>query len=159
MRIFFELLKDAANGTFQPAIDPTGTSNNAAFSSRRSQASLRLIATECHNGAGLAARRVQSAAGAGLALPIDPGSISVNRFENIEKRLPGRFYLNSDTHIRRGPEFSAIREHVPTFAIYEPGFIRLGAALTSVTPGVKTPVLSLHVHGSTCLGLSRRVRA
>jgi uncharacterized protein (DUF849 family) len=73
-------------------------------------------------------------------MPIDPGSISVNRYEDIEKQLPGRFYLNSDKHTRRGLQFCADRMHVPTFAIYEPGFIRLGAALTAATAGVRTPL-------------------
>jgi uncharacterized protein (DUF849 family) len=73
-------------------------------------------------------------------LPIDPGSISVNRYEDIASGLAGRFYLNSDRHTRRGLQFCGDRGHVPTFAIYEPGFIRLGAALTAATPGVKTPL-------------------
>ena len=71
-------------------------------------------------------------------LPIDPGSINVNRYDDIRNGLPGRYYLNSDRHVRRGLEFCVERNHVPTFAIYEPGFIRLGAALTAATRGSKT---------------------
>jgi uncharacterized protein (DUF849 family) len=73
-------------------------------------------------------------------LPVDPGSINVNRYAQIAANQPGRYYLNSDSHVRRGLEFAAAGRHVPTFAVYEPGFIRLGAALTAATNGVRTPV-------------------
>jgi 3-keto-5-aminohexanoate cleavage enzyme len=73
-------------------------------------------------------------------MPIDPGSISVNRYDDIRKGSPGRFYLNSDRHTRRGLELCAEKKHIPSFAIYEPGFVRLGAALTAATPGVATPL-------------------
>lgn len=73
-------------------------------------------------------------------LPVDPGSINVNRYDDIQNGRAGRFYLNSDQHIRRGLSFCADRKHVPTFAIYEPGFIRLGAALTAATHGSKPPL-------------------
>lgn len=73
-------------------------------------------------------------------IPIDPGSINVNRYSHIADRQPGRFYLNSDGHIRRGLEFAASNGHVPTFAVYEPGFVRLGAALTASTPNSKRPL-------------------
>jgi uncharacterized protein (DUF849 family) len=73
-------------------------------------------------------------------IPIDPGSINVNRYDAVAQRQPGRFYLNSDSHIRRGLEFCAGAGLVPTFAIYEPGFVRLGAALTASTPGSRVPL-------------------
>jgi uncharacterized protein (DUF849 family) len=73
-------------------------------------------------------------------LPIDPGSINVNRYSSIRKGVPGRFYLNPETHIRRGLELAANGNHVPTFAVYEPGFIRLGAALAATIPHLKSPV-------------------
>jgi hypothetical protein len=86
-------------------------------------------------------------------MPIDPGSISVNCYEDIEKQLPGWFYLNSDKHTRRGLQFCADRKLLPTFAIYEPGFIRLGAAHTAATAGVRTPFLSLYVYAKARLGI------
>lgn len=73
-------------------------------------------------------------------LPIDPGSINVNRYEAVANGQPGRFYLNSETHIRRGLELAAEHGEVATYAVYEPGFIRLGAALAASTKGLKTPV-------------------
>ena len=61
-------------------------------------------------------------------LPIDPGSINVNRYlADIRAGGPGRFYLNPETHIRRGLELAASRNYTPTFAVYEPGFIRAPA--------------------------------
>jgi 3-keto-5-aminohexanoate cleavage enzyme len=73
-------------------------------------------------------------------LPIDPGSININRYEAVAKGQNGRFYLNPETHLRRGLELAAEHGEVPTYAIYEPGFVRLGAALAASTKGLKTPV-------------------
>jgi 3-keto-5-aminohexanoate cleavage enzyme len=76
-------------------------------------------------------------------LPVDPGSININRYEAVAKGQNGRFYLNPESHLRRGLELAAEHDEVPTYAIYEPGFIRLGAALAASTKGLKTPVYRL----------------
>ena len=73
-------------------------------------------------------------------LPIDPGSTNVNRYDGVAKGRTGYLYLNPETHVRRGLELAAEHGEVPTYAVYEPGFIRLGAALAASTKGLKTPL-------------------
>jgi len=50
---------------------------------------------------------------------VDPGSVNI----------AGYVYLNSDEHIRHGLELAARHRFHPGYAIYEPGFMRLGAKL------------------------------
>lgn len=50
---------------------------------------------------------------------VDPGSVN----------LDGFVYLNPDEHIRHGLELAARYRFHPGYAIYEPGFLRLGAKL------------------------------
>lgn len=50
---------------------------------------------------------------------VDPGSVN----------LDGFVYLNPDEHIRHGLELAARYRFHPGYAIYEPGFLRLGAQL------------------------------
>ena len=73
-------------------------------------------------------------------LPIDPGSVNVSRYEAVAKGRNGYLYLNPETHIRRGLELAVEHGQVPTYAIYEPGFLRLGAALAADTRDLKTPL-------------------
>lgn len=50
---------------------------------------------------------------------VDPGSVN----------LDGFVYMNPDEHIRHGLALSARHRFHPGYAIYEPGFLRLGAKL------------------------------
>lgn len=54
---------------------------------------------------------------------VDPGSVN----------LDGFVYLNSDEHIRHGLALAARHHFHPGYAIYEPGFLRLGAKLARET--------------------------
>ncbi|MBI2735538.1 MAG: 3-keto-5-aminohexanoate cleavage protein [Rhodospirillales bacterium] len=85
-------------------------------------------------------------------IPIDPGSLNINRYDGIAAGLPGRYYLNSDGHIKRGLALATSCGAVPTYAVYEAGFIRLGAALTATVPGVKTPVYRFMFTGDRAWG-------
>ena len=62
------------------------------------------------------------------------------RFDRIEAGETGFVYLNPGEHIREGLRIAAEHRVRPTFAIYEPGFSRLGAALAARQGGVPTPV-------------------
>ncbi|MBC7799945.1 MAG: 3-keto-5-aminohexanoate cleavage protein, partial [Gemmatimonadaceae bacterium] len=72
-------------------------------------------------------------------LVVDPGSVAFVRFDEVAGSSAGFTYQNPLADIRDG--MSIARTHLvhPSFAIYEPGFLRLGAALASAmqTP---TPV-------------------
>jgi uncharacterized protein (DUF849 family) len=54
---------------------------------------------------------------------VDPGSVNI----------AGHVYLNSDEHIRHGLALAARHRFHPGYAIYEPGFARLGAKLARET--------------------------
>lgn len=60
---------------------------------------------------------------------VDPGSINLASFAEAEVGEPGALYLNPGEHVVRGLELAARHRLVPSYAIYEPGFLRLGAAL------------------------------
>ncbi|MCZ7659593.1 MAG: 3-keto-5-aminohexanoate cleavage protein [Xanthobacteraceae bacterium] len=71
---------------------------------------------------------------------VDPGSVNITRFEEIARGAPGFVYLNPDGHLREGLRICAAHAVRPSYAIYEPGATRLGAAAAAAMPGVPTPV-------------------
>lgn len=60
---------------------------------------------------------------------VDPGSVNIDNF----------VYLNPDEHIRHGLGLAARYRFTPGYAIYEPGFLRLGARLARET-GAPRPI-------------------
>lgn len=61
---------------------------------------------------------------------VDPGSVN----------LDDMVYLNPDAHVRHGLALASRFGFHPGYAIYEAGFVRLGAALAREIPGVPAPV-------------------
>src|SRR6202165_4454205 len=61
---------------------------------------------------------------------VDPGSLNI----------AGLIYLNPDEHVRHGLALAARHGFHPAYAIYEPGFLRLGAALARAVERVPQPV-------------------
>jgi 3-keto-5-aminohexanoate cleavage enzyme len=90
-------------------------------------------------GAGLApAERARRRYGAIAALAergllewavVDPGTVNLVSYDAIAGDRPGFVYLNPESDIRAGLELAARHRFHPSYAIYEPGFLRLGAAL------------------------------
>ncbi|MBR0778847.1 3-keto-5-aminohexanoate cleavage protein [Bradyrhizobium diazoefficiens] len=70
---------------------------------------------------------------------VDPGSVNFTLTATSAQARPAETYLNPETHIRHGLNVARRHGIHPAFAIYEPGFIRAGAALARAH-GVKTPV-------------------
>jgi len=68
---------------------------------------------------------------------VDPGSVN---FAPVRGDDPGFVYLNPNDHVREGLRVCAAHRIRPAYAIYEPGFTRLGAALAAHYPGLLTPV-------------------
>jgi uncharacterized protein (DUF849 family) len=68
---------------------------------------------------------------------VDPGSTHLQTFDEVSTGGIGSVYLNPGDHIRRGLELAARFGYVPSYAIYEPGFIRLGAAMARLFDGPK----------------------
>jgi 3-keto-5-aminohexanoate cleavage enzyme len=60
---------------------------------------------------------------------IDPGSTQLSAFTDIPNGPPGFLYRNSEEEIRHGLALARRFNFHPSYAIYEPGFLRLGAAL------------------------------
>tara|TARA_B110000483_G_scaffold73974_1_gene92014 strand:- start:1450 stop:2364 length:915 start_codon:yes stop_codon:yes gene_type:complete len=60
---------------------------------------------------------------------LDPGSCNISHYDHLKKDEVGYVYQNSERDVRHG--MSIARQHGlhPSYAIYEPGFIRLGATL------------------------------
>lgn len=74
---------------------------------------------------------------------LDPGSVNWSAYDDIPGKKVGFIYLNPEEHIREGMEVAARHRLRPSYAIYEPGFTRLGAALAAAYPGLPTPVYRL----------------
>ena len=68
---------------------------------------------------------------------IDPGSVNFTRFDELAQ---GSIYQNPITDIADGMRISRAHDVHPGFAIYEPGFTRLGAALAGIAPVSPTPI-------------------
>jgi uncharacterized protein (DUF849 family) len=71
---------------------------------------------------------------------IDPGSTNFTTYEAVAAGNLGDVYRNPEAHIRKGLEISDRYGTSPSYAIYEPGFVRLGAALAEQYPGIGTPI-------------------
>jgi 3-keto-5-aminohexanoate cleavage enzyme len=61
---------------------------------------------------------------------VDPGSVNIGRL----------VYANPEEHVRHGLALAARHGFHPGYAIYEPGFVRLGAALAAEVGEVPAPV-------------------
>ena len=60
---------------------------------------------------------------------VDPGSCNLARFEDIAAGGQGVLYSNTVTDIDEGLRLAGEHGFHPSYAVYEPGFLRLGAAL------------------------------
>jgi 3-keto-5-aminohexanoate cleavage enzyme len=71
---------------------------------------------------------------------VDPGSVNFAHYDRIAASQEGFVYLNPEGHVRYGLELAARYRFHPCYAIYEPGFLRLGAALARVYPDAPRPI-------------------
>jgi 3-keto-5-aminohexanoate cleavage enzyme len=71
---------------------------------------------------------------------VDPGSCNFARFEEVAKVSPGFVYQNPDDHFYEGMRICAEHKVNPSYAIYEPGFTRMGAASAKAMMQVPTPI-------------------
>ena len=67
---------------------------------------------------------------------VDPGSTNITRLDEIAAGKQGFVYANPESHIRLGLELCSRYRIHPGYALYEPGFVRLGAALERAYPQV-----------------------
>ena len=71
---------------------------------------------------------------------VDPGSVNFSSREETAQDFEAFTYLNSEADVRYGLSLSRDSGIRPSFAIYEPGFTRLGATIAAATPGLKPPL-------------------
>ncbi|MET0867594.1 MAG: 3-keto-5-aminohexanoate cleavage protein [Pseudorhodoplanes sp.] len=74
---------------------------------------------------------------------VDPGSVNLAMFDDLATGEPGFVYQNPGEHVIEGLRVCAQYGVRPSYAIYEPGFARLGAALAKSEPRLPTPVYRL----------------
>lgn len=71
---------------------------------------------------------------------VDPGSCNFARFEEVAKVVPGFVYQNPDDHFYEGMRICADYKVHPSYAIYEPGFTRMGAASAKAMMQAPSPI-------------------
>ena len=71
---------------------------------------------------------------------IDPGTTQITELDPTNSEQVQFLYINSEAEIRYGLELASRYNFVPSFAIYEPGFLRLGAMLFRNTKGCPRPI-------------------
>jgi 3-keto-5-aminohexanoate cleavage enzyme len=71
---------------------------------------------------------------------VDPGSVSFVRFDQMQASSDSFIYQNPLADIREGLRIAREHHLHPGYAIYEPGFTRLGAALAQGAPDLPTPI-------------------
>ena len=71
---------------------------------------------------------------------VDPGSVNFTRFDDVATRAGAFIYMNSPEDIREGVRLATAHRLHAGYAIYEPGFTRLGAALAANAAGMPTPI-------------------
>jgi len=86
---------------------------------------------------------------------VDPGSLNFNAYDFNTKQLRGKgvVYANTDAEIRRGMLLAAQYKFHPEYACFEPGFVRLGAAMHRAYPDAPMPVYSFRFAEGMTLGL------
>lgn len=67
---------------------------------------------------------------------VDPGSTNSTRLDEVPAGKGGFVYANPESHICRGLELGTRYGFHPGYALHEPGFVRLGAALERAYPDV-----------------------
>jgi uncharacterized protein (DUF849 family) len=85
---------------------------------------------------------------------VDPGSVNLALFDDIAKGEPGFVYQNPGDHVLEGLRVCAQYGVRPSYAIYEPGFARLGAALAKAVPKLKTPIYRFMFSDQFAFGFS-----
>lgn len=71
---------------------------------------------------------------------VDPGTTHISRLAGLVAGEQGFTYTNPESHIRHGLSLAAHYRFHPGYAVYEPGFLRLGAALARALGAVPQPV-------------------
>ena len=84
---------------------------------------------------------------------VDPGSVTLATFAELREGEDGVLYANSASDVRAGLELCGEVGLVPSYAVYEPGFLRTGAALRAAVPGSPSAVYRFMFSTTFAFGL------
>lgn len=87
---------------------------------------------------------------------VDPGSVNLTSYDAVAANRPGSVYLNPESDIRAGLALAERYRVHSSYAIYEPGFLRLGAALHRARPGAPQPIYRLMFSEQLAFGFPPR---
>jgi uncharacterized protein (DUF849 family) len=90
---------------------------------------------------------------------VDPGSVNISHTSMVSGGADGLLYPNPDSHIRAGLQMAARDGLKPAYAIYEPGFARLGAAMAATVENLKTPIYRIMLSDNLLFGMKPSQRA
>ncbi len=71
---------------------------------------------------------------------IDPGTTNISGVDDIKAKKLGFIYNNSEEEIKYGLNLASYYKFHPSFAIYEPGFLRLGNNLVKTVKNCPKPI-------------------
>lgn len=83
---------------------------------------------------------------------IEPGSAVFTRFDEVARGQAGYTYYNPDDHFYEGMRIAELYGVRPSYAIYEAGCTRLGAAKARATPRAPVPVYRFMFADEFCFG-------
>jgi 3-keto-5-aminohexanoate cleavage enzyme len=87
---------------------------------------------------------------------VDPGTTNFSTYGGIARDRLGTVYVNTEQDVRAGLALATRHGLHPSYAIYEPGFLRLGAALAPRYAGLKTPIYRLMLTEGFTFGFAPR---
>lgn len=87
---------------------------------------------------------------------VDPGSVNFATYRDVAEGRTGFVYANAEDDVRMGLAVCERHGLRPSYAIYEPGFTRLGAALAATYPGLPRPIYRLMLSDDFAWGFPPR---
>jgi uncharacterized protein (DUF849 family) len=85
---------------------------------------------------------------------VDPGSVNITHTSQIASKVDGFLYANPDEHIRALLSLASKFNWRAAYAIYEPGFARLGHAIAETIDGIRTPIYRIMFSDNLLFGMT-----
>jgi 3-keto-5-aminohexanoate cleavage enzyme len=85
---------------------------------------------------------------------VDPGSVNITHTSQIDAKADGFLYTNPDADIRQLLQLAVSDNWRPAYAIYEPGFARLGKAMADSIEGLRSPIYRIMFSDGLLFGMT-----